>query len=81
MSKYKSAMAGEHLALLYRGPEVWNQWRQDNSHKSPNLAGCNLGQMDLQAFDLSHTDLTAANLRKANLIGVNLSNSFCVVPT
>jgi uncharacterized protein YjbI with pentapeptide repeats len=53
-----SSMANqEHLDLLKRGVQVWNQWRQDHPEIQPYLVG---------------SDLVGMNLRNANLNGANL---------
>jgi hypothetical protein len=56
----------EHLAILRKGVEAWNQWRIEHTDiVSPDLSGASLGEMDLRK----------ANLRKSNLSGVHLSAS------
>jgi hypothetical protein len=32
----------EHVEILSRGKEVWNEWRKNNSHITPDLSGVNL---------------------------------------
>lgn len=52
----------EHLNVLKRGVEIWNQWRQ----RIPGLRPI------LENADLSGTDLSEANLLGADLGGANL---------
>ena len=57
----------EHLAILKKGAEAWNTWRQENERVEPDLSGANLIGVDLTSADLSGVDLTGANLTQANL--------------
>jgi uncharacterized protein YjbI with pentapeptide repeats len=60
----------EHLKILRRGVEVWNQWRKDNLDIEPDLS-----LTDLSGADLSKVDLWGANLSGANLRGADLSKA------
>jgi uncharacterized protein YjbI with pentapeptide repeats len=51
----------EHVALLKRGVDAWNAWRD----KNPNIPA-----------DLSGAYFRDANLPRANLRGANLSEAF-----
>src|SRR5215468_5090127 len=53
----------EHVALLKKGVEAWNAWRDENPNIRPDLR-----EADLREADLSGADLSKANLRVANLI-------------
>jgi uncharacterized protein YjbI with pentapeptide repeats len=64
----------EHVAVLARGPAVWNEWRA-KSHDTPDLSGAGLRGFDLSGFDLSRADLRSADLRGTNLSGANLSGA------
>lgn len=84
-------MANEaHLEILKQGVEVWNQWREEAHHVTPDLShayliGANLRNaylynVDLRSaflgdVDLGNTDLSSANLGNANLSDANLSNA------
>lgn len=57
----------EHLALLRRGVEVWNQWRKENPEVRPNLKGVNFSKAILINAVLSGADLRGADLRKSDL--------------
>ena len=60
----------EHVAILKKGVEAWNAWRDENLQIRPDLSGA-----DLRAADLGATDMREANLSDANLIGATLSNA------
>jgi uncharacterized protein YjbI with pentapeptide repeats len=53
----------EHVALLKKGVDAWNEWRGQNPDIRPDLGGANL----------SEANLSAAYLGRANLAGANLS--------
>jgi uncharacterized protein YjbI with pentapeptide repeats len=55
----------EQLALLRRGIEGWNQWRNEHAAR----------QLDLSGADLSHAHLSQANLKGADLNGADLSGA------
>ncbi|HYI09120.1 MAG TPA: TIR domain-containing protein [Thermoanaerobaculia bacterium] len=57
-----SLPAEDHAAILRSGARAWNDWRSQNPHIAPNLAGANLA-----ALNLSHANLASANLANANL--------------
>jgi hypothetical protein len=52
----------EHLEILKKGVEAWNEWRKEHAQILP---------------DLSATDLSATDLSEANLAGANLSGAIC----
>ncbi len=77
----------EHLEILKRGVETWNEWRFENRDIYPNLrsadlrgedlrdaelGGTDLNSSDLLGADLSHTKLMGADLSYANLSGAKL---------
>lgn len=62
----------EHLKILKRGVEVWNEWRQDNPDVRPNLRKANLHGQDLRKSNFSDSNLRRADLRKTNLSQANL---------
>ena len=68
----------EHLAILKRGVEVWNKWREDHKDVVPNLRGANLsgshiGKADLRGANITEAHLIGVELRGANLYDANLS--------
>jgi uncharacterized protein YjbI with pentapeptide repeats len=72
----------EHVALLARGAEIWNAWRNSCSKVTPNLSGAafrgaqlpgvNLGEAFLVGVDFSGATLRGADLHEAYLLGANL---------
>ena len=55
----------EHVALLKKGVDAWNEWRSQNPQVDVNLRGASL----------SNKYFKGTNLYKANLSGANLSNT------
>jgi len=84
-------MANEqHVALIKKGPEAWNQWREENPDESidlseadlrgivlakVNLKGANLKQAKLQFSNLAGASMEGANLEQARLQEVNLQGA------
>jgi len=67
----------EHLEILKRGVEEWNQWREAHPDITPdfsraNLAGADLSRADFSWTGLSWADLSEANLNVANFEGAEL---------
>ncbi len=62
----------EHLKILKQGVEAWNEWREKNPQRTPDLSKANLIEADLTGANLYGADLSKANLYKANLTGANL---------
>ena len=75
----------QHLNLLLRGVDGWNDWRTDHPNIYPDLGEAQLSRADLQRVDFSLADLHAANLqgvdlhqadlRRANLMAADLFNA------
>lgn len=70
----------EHLKILKKGVETWNQWLKDNPKILPDLCGAYLKGMNLIGARLLDANLTEAKLsgvrfRGANLSGANLSGA------
>ncbi len=63
----------EHLEILRKGVEVWNEWREDHTKVKPDLSGANLSGADLSGANLSQAYFREANLREADLSRVNLN--------
>jgi TIR domain/Pentapeptide repeats (8 copies) len=57
----------EHLEILKRGVEAWNEWRDEN------WVVQFLDEPDLSCADLRDIDLLGANFSEANLSGANLN--------
>jgi hypothetical protein len=73
----------EHVAMLKKGVDAWNAWRDENPAIQPdlagarlvdatNLSGANLSGADLLKATLFRADLSGAELREADLRGANL---------
>ena len=67
----------EHLEILQKGVEAWNQWREKRPWFQPDLSNADLHGADLCGADLSRTslygaDLCRADLSKATLIRTDL---------
>jgi len=80
----------EHLAILKKGVDAWNEWREQHLGITPELGEADLGGAYLVGADLSGAglsgaylagadlrgaDLVSANLRDANLPGADLSEA------
>lgn len=75
----------EHLAILNKGVEVWNKWREENPKVIPDLSGAQVGWLNLPGINfykanlseakLIATELGSATLEKANLSKSNLSGA------
>ena len=68
----------EHLAILKKGVEAWNEWRRTKPRIKPDLYSANLAGADLQGADLSEARLRQANLREADLTEADLSGAYLV---
>jgi hypothetical protein len=70
----------EHLAILEKGVEAWNQWRGANrtvdvNLHAANLPGKNLSRIDFSQVDLTESNLTDACLWNADMRGVMLARA------
>jgi len=79
----------EHLRILKKGVEVWNEWRKQDKRLNPDLSGINLRSElrndnmvdiynDLDGINFSNTnlsgvDLAVISIRNANFFGADLS--------
>jgi Pentapeptide repeats (8 copies) len=62
----------EHLSILERGVEQWNQWRKDHREIKPDLSGARLRDADLRLANLSEANLSEADFRLADLCRADL---------
>lgn len=67
----------EHLEILGRGVETWNEWRLEYPYIQPdlihaNLNGAALMDADFRGADLGGAYLNESNLNQANLHGADL---------
>jgi hypothetical protein len=74
----------EHVALLKKGVEAWNAWRDENRNIQPelgnfnqraNLIGADLSGANLRGTKLNWANLQLANLNRADLSEANLSGA------
>ena len=70
----------EHVEILKKGVEVWNQWREEKIGIEPNLEGIDLVEIYLKGINLNSarlkkSNLSGADLRAANLTSADLSNA------
>lgn len=65
----------EQLAMLKQGPDVWNEWRRENSEVMIDLYQANLQDADLTHADLTDANLVNAFLRGAYIIATSLSGA------
>ena len=57
----------EHLAILKRGVEEWNAWREEHEEVRPDLSAANLRKANLRKANLREANLDKANLSEAML--------------
>jgi pentapeptide repeat protein len=62
----------EHLAILKRGVQAWNQWREVEPDIMPDLTEAKLSEANLSGADLWRANLSGADLTDARLSGTNL---------
>ena len=65
----------EHLAILEKGVDVWNEWRKQNVTLVPNLSVAELPEIDLFEADLGRTNLRSADLHNTKLVAANLCDT------
>lgn len=64
-----------HVRMIKRGVNHWNQWRKQNPRVKPDLSGVDLSEQDLKDINLINANLSRANLSLANLSGAFLAGS------
>ncbi|ARV59125.1 hypothetical protein BZZ01_11170 [Nostocales cyanobacterium HT-58-2] len=80
-------MKEEHLQILNKGKDFWNEWRQREPDVVPDLRGAQLTEMDshqinplkrrnLRGFDLRKADLGKTNLRAVDLSQADISSGY-----
>src|SRR5215831_1721002 len=73
----------EHVAMLKRGWDAWNTWRDENRNIIPDLSEADLSRARLDGFVgpiagtpfLSRPNLAGVNFTRANLFEANLSRT------
>jgi len=73
----------EHVAMLKKGVDAWNEWRRKNQTLNPDLSnadlgGAQLGRAYLVGANLSEANLHGARLNRANLHGAHLHGAYLV---
>jgi uncharacterized protein YjbI with pentapeptide repeats len=56
-----------HLAMLNKGVNAWNQWREKRPEILPDLSNADLHAAILTGIDFRQTNLDGADLSNANL--------------
>jgi uncharacterized protein YjbI with pentapeptide repeats len=64
-----------HVAILKKGVDAWNAWRDENPDIRPDLKGADLRQADLRVANLRGADLRVADLSEASLSAAKLSGA------
>src|ERR1039458_3490232 len=64
-----------HIAMLKRGVEAWNDWRQKNPHITPDLSQVTVPARALGGANLAHANLTLSSLPFAILEDADLSGA------
>jgi uncharacterized protein YjbI with pentapeptide repeats len=75
MTVVDSSSRDEHVAILSKGVEAWNRWRDANPDVIPHLGQAQLKQADLAGADLRGAYLYGAFLVQANLTQANLAGA------
>ena len=65
----------EHLYILRRGVDEWNQCRIEYDVTKPDFIDANLSYANLIGADFTSADLRGANLSYASLIGADLTSA------
>ncbi len=71
----------EHLQILKKGVEAWNEWRREGVEMAPDLNAADLSRANLIRADLSGAQLRFARLSGAQLRLANLSGAYLVDAT
>ena len=65
----------EHLKILKKGVEEWNEWRSERLGVRPNFRVAYFSGADLRYAKLWNSNFSGANLSRANLNSVDLRNA------
>ncbi len=71
----------QHLEILKRGVDAWNNWRQKNPSTRPDLSGAeledaNYSSINFSGANLNGTIFSRTNLSRADLSGADLGGTF-----
>jgi hypothetical protein len=67
----------EHVAILKKGMDAWNRWREENPDIRPDLSEADLKGANLKGADLREANLRQARLGEANLRGISIGCFRC----
>ncbi|MEJ6486730.1 pentapeptide repeat-containing protein [Nostoc punctiforme UO1] len=65
----------EHLSILTKGVEVWNEWRIKDPNVEIDITGVDLRGKDFSDANFNGANLSNANLSEANLLAANVSEA------
>jgi uncharacterized protein YjbI with pentapeptide repeats len=65
----------EHIAMLKKGVDAWNEWRWQDRDLRPDLSQASLMGVHLFGWNLAGASLHGANLTGASLHGANLTGA------
>jgi uncharacterized protein YjbI with pentapeptide repeats len=68
----------EHIEIIKRGKDDWNEWRRNKPNLKPDLSGVELQQENLQGVNFQKADLEGANFQSADLRYANFREAFLV---
>jgi uncharacterized protein YjbI with pentapeptide repeats len=68
----------EHVAILKKGVDTWNMWRDENPSIRPDLSNADLSEVNLRTANLSRADLCEADLSGADLFQADLTEARCI---
>jgi uncharacterized protein YjbI with pentapeptide repeats len=67
----------DHVALVQRGVDVWNEWRRANPSLTPDLSDAELPGLKLAGINFEGATLERANFSECFLREVNLRGARC----
>jgi hypothetical protein len=65
----------EHLKILKREVDAWNNWRLEHEDVIPDLSGADLSDIYIGYADLSYANLNKAQLRHATILAADLRHA------
>jgi uncharacterized protein YjbI with pentapeptide repeats len=78
LDRWSAPMANdEHVAILKKGVDALNAWRDEFWLRKPDLSGAKLRGADLTGANLTRANLSGADLREAKLFQSQLFGLTC----